>query len=179
MSALISLAVPGRPRTKGSLHGICTRNRSHTIHYSEQVADSAAWRKRVARRLREAQLTEHGTLLVHTGPVEVRLVFFFARSAGPAGETLWPTSIVMGDLDKLTRNVLDALSAPTKREQFEGCSALIKDDSQVVSLTAGKFWVHGDHEPGVQILVLPLEDEDPAEVVKAELMQWGILRGAE
>jgi Holliday junction resolvase RusA-like endonuclease len=182
MPVLIQAKVSGHPRTKGSLNGVCTRNKSHTIHYTEQVEQSSAWRKRVARVLREAQLAEYGRFLQHAGPVEVRLVFHYPRTAASAGgiapshETTWPTVITLGDIDKLARNVLDALSAPTKRDGMEGCSALIKDDSQVVLLSVGKFWAHDLAEPGVDILVMGMESGEPERIVDEEFDFWDTLK---
>lgn len=158
MTILIQARAYGRPRTKGSLRGVCTRNRSHTIHYSEEVEDSPRWRKIMARALREAQLAEYGRLLQHEGPVKVTLNFPFARPDGAIGQLPFPTHITLGDLDKLTRNALDALSTPKKREQFESCSALLADDSQVVRLDVAKWWASEDIRPGVHIIVETVEE---------------------
>lgn len=177
MNVLAHVRVGGRPRTKGSLRVSCLRNARHTVRVDEEVAESKAWRTAVARVLREAQLREHGKLLNYPGPVEVRLVFHFPRdeSAGggfvPSHQTEWPTHITVGDADKLARNVLDALSAPKKREQFWGCSALIADDSQVVLLSVGKFWVNADTEPGAQILVMTADS--PEAELRGEMHVWG------
>jgi len=164
-NVLISLRVGGRPRTKGSMNPICTRDAKHTVYLDEDITDSKPWRKRVARALREAQLAEGGTFWQYAGAVEVRLVFFFPRTEAAAGgpipshATEWPIDIKIGDVDKLARNILDTLSTPKKRSEMEGCSALILDDSQVVLLSVAKFWTDADSEPGVQILVLKVTEE--------------------
>ena len=174
---LLAAKVTGRARTKGSLKPICTRDRKHTVYLSEQVQDSGAWRKLVARRLREAQLAQHGEFLRYAGPVEVRLVFFMPRTAAVAGgpipthDTEWPTAITVGDIDKLTRNVLDAMLTPKDKAEAVKCSALLADDSQVVLLSVGKFWVPEGEEPGVQILVLKTEPEPIARVLLSSLAQ--------
>lgn len=163
---LLSAKIGGRPRTKGSLKPICTRDAKHTVHLKEQVTESPAWRRKVARGLREAQLEQHGRLLKHEGPVEVRLVFFMPREQAvnggpiPTHATEWPTAITVGDIDKLTRNVLDAmLTPPAKcgRGDLPKYGALLADDSQVVLLSVGKFWVAEVDEPGVDILVLKVD----------------------
>ena len=150
----------GRPRTKGSLNAYCLKNARHTVRVEEQVAQSKPWRAKVARACREDQLARHGKLLVYSEPVEVRLVFFFPKVDGVAGATEWPTHKTLGDADKLERNVLDALSAPSPgmgREDLPYVSALIRDDSQVTPLWSAKFWTPEDREPGVQVLVMTAE----------------------
>lgn len=170
----------GRPRTKGSLKVYCTKDRRHTIHLEEEVAESKKWRTVVARASRAAQAETHGGFLKYAGPVEVRLVFFFPRDLStaqgvepgtpvPTHSTEWPTHITLGDADKLARNVLDALSAPTKRAQAPVCSALILDDSQVVQLSVAKFWVPADREPGVQVLVMDVDPPEETLAVEAEV----------
>ena len=163
MPVLMAVRVGGRPRTKGSLKVYCQKDRRHTVHVTEEVEESIRWRKAVARAVREKQLAGGGSILAWPGPVEVRLVFHFPREQSvnggpiPTHQTEWPTAITVGDADKLARNVLDALSMPTKKADVAKCSGLIKDDSQVVILSVAKFWVSGDTEPGVDILVMTIE----------------------
>lgn len=163
---LLAAKIAGRARTKGSLKTYCMKDRRHTIRVEEQVAESGAWRRAVARGLREAQLEQHGRLLKYDGPVEVRLVFFLPREKSvnggpiPTHDTEWPTAITVGDIDKLTRNVLDAMLTPAKRADFPKCSALLADDSQVVLLTVGKFWVPESAQSGVQVLVLKVRAKE-------------------
>lgn len=147
---LLTCTVTGRPRTKGSLDA----------NFQEQVADSKRWRRLVARRLREAQMAQHGRLLVLEEPVEVRLLFTFPRTESvnggvvPSHDTPWPTHITIGDLDKLIRNIGDAMLLPANRGQLPLCSGLLKDDSLIVGIRAWKFWVRDGEEPGVLIRVL-------------------------
>lgn len=157
----------GRPRTKGSLNAYCMKNRQHTIRVEEDITDSKRWRKVVARACRVWQLDRYaGKFLRYAGPVEVRLVFFFPRDESvnggpvPTHDTLWPTHITLGDWDKLGRNVSDALSTPRKRAEAEVCSALILDDSQIVKGSIAKFWSTADREPGVQVLVLSVDEPE-------------------
>jgi len=176
---LVSVRVGGRPRTKGSMLPICTRDAKHTVYLDEDITGSKLWRKRVARALREAQLAEHGKFLQYDGPVEVRLVMFFPQTQAVAGgpipthATEWPTDIKIGDADKLARNILDTLSTPKKRSEMEGCSALILDDSQVVLLSVAKFWTAEGFEPGAQILVLKADNPLLQRTVQMGLAQGG------
>jgi Holliday junction resolvase RusA-like endonuclease len=163
MSTIAHFRAGGRPRTKGSLKVYCTKGRDHKIHLEEEVAESKKWRTVVARASRQHQMDTHGRLIRYPDPVEVRLVFFFPREESVAGgpipthQTEWPVHITLGDADKLARNVLDALSMPKERRHAPVTSGLILDDSQVVLLNVAKFWVPEGREPGVQVLVLPVD----------------------
>jgi Holliday junction resolvase RusA-like endonuclease len=174
---LIHTRAGGRPRTKGSLKVYCRKDRAHTIHLEEEVAESKKWRTVVARAVRQAQMETHGKLLQYTGAVEVRLVFFFPREESvnggpiPTHSTEWPIHITLGDADKLARNVLDALSMPKKRAQAVVCSGLIQDDSQVVSLSVAKFWTDAGREPGVQILVMDVDSPEETLGVEGEIIR--------
>lgn len=176
MTILIQARIGGRPRTKGSLKVYCVRDRKHTIHLEEEVDQSKTWRAAVAREIRQAQIEQHGRLLGYAGPVEVRLVFHFPRTESvtggpvPSHDTQWPVHITLGDADKLARNVLDALSAPTKRSQIPLTSGLIVDDSQVVLLSVAKFWSTADRDPGVDILVMDVDA--PTEMLEVEGAIW-------
>jgi hypothetical protein len=159
--------VPGHPRTKGSLNAWCRRDKAHTVRVEEDIEDSKLWRKTVARVSRRYQMQRYGRLLKHEGPVEVWLAFFFEREMSvvkgvrtdvpiPTHQTGRPTHITLGDGDKLKRNVLDALSAPSeksKRHHLPYLSALYLDDSQVSDWHGGKFWADEISPPGVRILV--------------------------
>lgn len=160
--------VNGRPRTKGSLGVYCLKNRTHTVRVEEEVAESKAWRAQVARVSREYQLATYGRFLMHEGPVEVRLLFLFPRTESvavtaepgdliPSHMRAWPIAVTLGDIDKLTRNVLDALQAPQRRgdnSDAKWTSALIKDDAQVVRTVVTKRWAAGDEKPGAEVVVV-------------------------
>lgn len=162
---LLTCTVTGRPRTKGSLNA----------NFQEQVADSKRWRRLVARRLREAQIEQHGKLLALAEPVEVRLLFTFPRTESvnggvvPSHDTPWPTHITIGDLDKLIRNVGDAMLRPANRGQLPLCSGLLQDDSLIVGLRTWKFWALEDEAPGVRIKVLPVTD---VEAEREAALRW-------
>jgi Holliday junction resolvase RusA-like endonuclease len=181
-NVLIEARAGGRPRTKGSLRVSCLKNRAHTVRVEEEVEDSKRWRSRMALQLRHAQIEKYGKLISWPGPVEVRLVFFFPRDTSVKGgwidshATEWPTAITLGDVDKLTRNALDSMLTPRKRQEMPYCSALLADDSQVVSLSVGKFWTAADNEPGVQILVM--QAGTPEYSLNEERAIWDGLKGA-
>ena len=102
-----------------------------------------------------------GTRIVTLGPISVRLVFRFPRPAShylpvngkrPERELrsdapMQPTGITLGDLDKLCRAALDALTG-----------VCYVDDAQVVSLGAVKAYddFAGPNQPGVDVRVVAL-----------------------
>lgn len=101
------------------------------------------------------------SLAVYDGPliegaVSVEVVFLFARPKSHFGKKgLRPsapehlTSQGAGDIDKLCRSTLDGLSAGAG-------GTLLRDDSQVVSMTASKRYCVGDERPGALLTVIPL-----------------------
>jgi hypothetical protein len=140
--------VTGRPRTKGSMKVITPRGRKPIMVEGHQ--HSAPWRKAV----RDAALAadprlRFATHLPEKLPVVVELMFWFARPETGAGTFLpWPVLNsgvnASGDLDKLVRNVLDALKD----------ARVIADDCLVVQVTASKRWAPDYLEPGVNVTVL-------------------------
>lgn len=119
--------VHGRPRTKGSMKVITPRGRKPIM--VEDHAHSEPWRKRI-----KAAIQAQCPGVIHPGPVMVRANFSFDR-IGPSAQALsWPVVNAgvnaNGDLDKLTRNMLDAMQD----------AGLIVDDCMVVGLTVLKRW---------------------------------------
>ena len=140
----------GRPRTKGSLRATCTRVPGHKVRYEEEVKGSSLWRKQMAKAAQVAHLKlTDGVLFNYASPVEVKATFVFERTMSAAGgpipshDTPYPTDIHLGDVDKLTRNLLDALTD----------SHVIADDSYVVTITCHKRWAREGEEPGVIVQV--------------------------
>lgn len=91
------------------------------------------------------------------GPVHVDLVFRFQRPKAhygtgrnvgvvKASAPPWPVSRRVGDIDKLARSTLDALTE----------SGVITDDSHVVSMTANKDWVCDAADAGAYITIREL-----------------------
>jgi Holliday junction resolvase RusA-like endonuclease len=149
--------VDGRPRTKGSLHGTCRKDARHTVHMSESGEYSKPWKlkmiREIQRHIHEWQSSRFAPVQMWVPcplPVEVRAVYFFEREKGvnglvkPSFDTPYPTNITIADLDKLDRNLLDALTQ----------SKLIADDSQVVRLVTEKRWAPEGSGGSVQVHVL-------------------------
>jgi Holliday junction resolvase RusA-like endonuclease len=144
-----TFGVHGRPRTKGSLSVYCLKNARHTVRVEEETKDSALWRRMVARAAQTCMLDASGGLWNIGDPVGVRLMFVFPQwmsvngATVPSHDTPWPTAITLGDIDKLTRNVLDALTD----------AHMIEDDRLVVQLQVIKRWAGELLPAGVNIQV--------------------------
>lgn len=153
----VTIWVPGRPRTKGSLKPVHVRTGAGTckVGLVESGEFSVAWKKTMIRAIREQAICARWP-----GAVWVSLMFIFDREGDSQGDgsglgPLYPTGRQYGDVDKLERNALDALTQ----------SGLILDDSLVVDgrrakrFTAAKLL--GDEVPGVRIRVVPVGEDAP------------------
>lgn len=149
---------PGRPRTKGSLHAFCTRGKAHKVRITEETKDSSLWRAQMAKAAQVDMLDRHKTLLNWSGPVGLVATFLFAPTAEvsggqltgsviPSHRTPFPTDIHLGDLDKLMRNLGDALQD----------AHVIADDSLIVSEVIKKIWCPLGQAPGVMVELVAME----------------------
>ena len=113
-----TVRVHGTPTPKGSLKCVGQRGR-HQLIEDDKGGGRREWRQRVAAAAR-AVLATSGPL---DGPVGISIHF---RSPRPTSRKVgeWVTSRRHGDVDKLTRNLLDAITD----------AGLWGDDSQVVHL---------------------------------------------
>lgn len=158
---LVDTFVAGRPKTKGSLTFI-------TPGYATDSDGSRHWRALMAGAVRDSYRARwaelmctgpyrgcgHGKHLAcglpqpHAGPVLVRVM---------AHLPVDPLAHGAGDLDKLLRNVLDALDIRSKNPKFRG--GAIIDDNQVTRIEAEK---RGPAErTGVWIAVETLDSTAP------------------
>ena len=153
---LVDTYVPGRPRTKGSLD---------ERHQDSQ--QSKQWRGLVAKwagddfRTRRAAL-KRGDADIEpfrpfTTPILVAMRFDYVDAD--------VTKITIGDLDKLARNVLDALSPPTKHGPG---ASVYADDSQVVLMPTMK--AGSATRQGVKLLVWSI-DEFLAAYLRQKMME--------
>lgn len=139
--------VGGKPRPKGSLNGVCSRNKAHTVIMREQV-DNKPWRRAVAKAAK-AQLPPGW--VPYVGPTSVTISVFFERETGvggkvkPSHSTVYPVAPEFGDEDKHSRLVKDALQD----------AGLIDDDRYVVRCLVTKFFAGEGCPPGAQITVEP------------------------
>jgi Holliday junction resolvase RusA-like endonuclease len=159
-------AVQGKPRPKGSMK--CLGGRSHNM--VEAVESSKPWKLHMIRTIRTTfgiEPVRSGAKVIGftrggspwepaAGPIMVTATFTFeremSRDARRAGESLpshegaYPLADDIGDLDKLCRNLGDAL------EQ----AGLISNDRNITSWAATKRWVLEDAKPGVLVRVFEL-----------------------
>lgn len=138
---ITELWIPGRPVTKGSLtvvNGI-----------PKDTPQSKAWRRIMAGAVRDDLYRREPFKRSHTGPVHVTALWWLPSPVTQRGA---------GDIDKLVRNLLDALSAPGQRtEDTSLCAGAIVDDNQVQGVESWKF--HDPAQPGVLVRVVALSSD--------------------
>lgn len=140
---MITLQVPGTPKPKGSLKCIGRRGKVAHVLIEDAGEQLTTWRERVTYAARQAKTTyPKGT------PVSVYIDFYIPRplshhsTVPPRNKILpryleaQPVTRSSGDLDKLTRTILDAITD----------GGLLDDDSQVVELIVRKYYA--DNPPG-------------------------------
>jgi len=138
---VLNFWVPGPPKTKGSLD-VVNSGRAGGRPVLQDSPASKRWRKLVAyaaERERNSEVIPISAPLSRVmtgwpliGPVAVDLEFVLSGD---------PIAVRSGDLDKLYRNVLDALTD----------AGVYEDDVQVVRLSGSKT---GDGDPGVRVRVV-------------------------
>jgi Holliday junction resolvase RusA-like endonuclease len=138
-SEAFTFAVLGRAAPQGS-KTLVKDARTARAHMREASNNVHPWRTKVRR----AALGPDGNpLRQFHGPVQVHIEFEFRRAKSNQDD--YPTGMNIGDVDKLTRAVLDALTQ----------SRVIEDDRYVVEVSASKHW--GDEDRAV-ISVSPARD---------------------
>lgn len=132
--------VPGLPKTKGSLDHLGGGR------VRENVVGSSAWRVMMVERF-IAATAWHTTRPIIPAGVRVSVWVAFWLPVEPA-------SVGSGDIDKLLRNVFDALSAHTKRcaPSCRKHAGIYADDVQVVDVFMRK-WRATERGPGVDVSV--------------------------
>jgi Holliday junction resolvase RusA-like endonuclease len=156
--------IPGQPKPKGSL----------AIRPNGTATDSKAskdWRAIMTAGI-SMDRAQRGLNVPELGPVAVRASFYVnglknADQAAMASGALAPIHAGVGDIDKLTRNLLDAMHdtrEPSKRPAAETRSPLrnnfvFHDDVQVVRLVIDRVFVVGNQRPGVFVQCWKLTPE--------------------
>jgi hypothetical protein len=137
---LLAFRVDGKARPKGSLTPVPVRGKPGKFWLKESSTDGPLWRRHVKAGAHRALRDNLGG--VHVGwvtgfptvlPVRVLMRFGFERIVGTKveGAEHAPVSQYFGDLDKLIRNVLDALTD----------AGVYADDRQVTRCEAEKRYV--------------------------------------
>lgn len=140
MSTIYEFDVYGQPITQGSKRAFRNPKTGRIMQVESTEAKLRPWRAAMATAAEE---TLAGAALLR-GPVAVTLRFWMLRPKSHKGRT-WPAHKGSGDVDKLARAVLDALT-----------NVMLADDAQVVALGCVKDY--GDR-PGVQVRVQTLPDD--------------------
>ncbi len=133
MAMLVTFFVGGWPKTKGSVEHI-GRGR-----VKQSVQGSGAWARRVEQHAEDAFTARYGTVpggYSYAGPVSVHLTYWL-----PVDDVTQPGC---GDIDKLERNVLDALTK----------AGVYVDDVQVVRCCHEKWPHRPDRNPPVPAGIL-------------------------
>lgn len=142
-ATLADLWIPGVPRTKGSLTVVNSGARGRKAHV-EDTPESVRWRMLMVDMLRKDQGRRGIVNQPYPGAVYV-IATFYQRV-----EDLTRKVAESGDLDKLLRNLFDALSVNKDSRKGAG---VIKDDMQITRLTAVKEIATGGGSPGLRVIV--------------------------
>lgn len=144
---IVRIEVTGRPRTKGSLKPVHVKvgPGKCRVGLTEDGEFSKPWKEHMMRAIIAACVVER-----FPDAVRVDCDFRFERLASEERRgDLWPIQppgpTAQGDLDKLVRNVYDALTQ----------SGLIKDDCLVIGGHALKRFAQPGETAGVRIVVSP------------------------
>lgn len=137
---MLAFRVDGKARPKGSLTPVPVRGKPGKFWLRESSTDGPLWRRHVKAGA-QAALSSLGGYAGEGGvtgfptvlPVRVVMTFGFQRIVGTKveGGEHAPVSTYFGDLDKLIRNVLDALTD----------AGVYMDDRQVTNVQATKCYV--------------------------------------
>lgn len=149
---LATFFVPGKPRPKGSLRPELYRGKGGAlkVRMVEQVEEGPRWRKRAAKAAQVAAFGADATKIPagwpSVLPVEVRVMFVFDRrtASGTSGLDEPTDSSRFGDLDKLQRNLGDALKD----------AHLIADDGQIAHWDATKRFANDGEPEGAYVTVM-------------------------
>lgn len=161
---ITELFIPGRPVTKGSLTKVGDR--------LVDTPQSKAWRRVMAGAIRDDLRRRHlfgpdafDNRQVYAGPVSVVAVWWLPVPVLQHGA---------GDLDKLLRNHLDALSAPGERTTDRSlCAGAIVDDNQVQHVESWKFF--DAERPGVLVWVASIDAFDATRMEDMALARRDVL----
>lgn len=136
--------IPGHARPKGSLDASAARDGAGQLTgrvYVKDSPQSIRWRRTV-----EKHVAALSWPTIESGPVSVSMTFWFMPPVGEHGR--YAIGGEIGDLDKLVRNVLDALED----------AGVYANDRQVAILSGPpiKLYVIGLERPGLALRVWEL-----------------------
>lgn len=141
-----AVTIYGQPATKGSLKCV-GRGGRHQLIEDDKPGTRRVWRARVAHAA--AAILSH-TGRPFSGPVGVGLEFTISRPKSAPKSRIWPVTRSSGDLDKLARLALDAITD----------AGLWADDSQCCQLHCTKRYMGAEGalpEPGLRLTIWEIE----------------------
>lgn len=130
MRLVVNVWIPGNPKTKGSL-----KDRGNGT--LTDTPASYRWKALMRDRLAETML---GPAVGETMAARVDRFWFIDRPPTPIGQEIAPMRGHLGDIDKLDRNLFDAMTE----------AKVWRDDEQVVDGVHKKRWA-GELGPGVLV----------------------------
>ena len=134
------LAVQGLPTPKGSMKCIGQRGPvKHVLVEDDTSGGRARWRETLTAAGRDLAKRMDGPIGTHAA---IGALFILPRPAA-ARNRLLPNRKTTGDLDKLTRQLLDALTD----------AEVLADDSRVVGLLVFKVYETETRRPGAVVYV--------------------------
>lgn len=143
MTTVLRVFVPGSPITQGSKDA-GVNPKTGRVFMRESSPDLKTWRATVAWRARGAWRAAP-----MTGAVQVEVLFILPRTAAlPKRRLPFATPQRSGDVDKLLRAVLDALTE----------AGIYLDDAQVVDAHPRKRYAKPTERPGAWITAQPCAD---------------------
>jgi Holliday junction resolvase RusA-like endonuclease len=180
MSRVLAWAwVPGQPRTKGSLD----------LRRGGGMTDSAAsrrWRSQIVQTVRVARSGSPSAPNVSMAAISVEALCFVPESAaeaidsgsgaGLATEAAIRESPTNGDLDKLARNLLDALAVDLVHNDQRKGADVYRNDCQVTDIRFRKLVALPEYGVGILFRVIEL---DPIQVMVARQLSSSTLWCAE
>lgn len=164
---MLEAFVPGRPRPKGSMdlmpNGYAKQNNEASTPWQREM-------EAVFRRITQNEGGRPGRWTPRVGypyalPVVVFAEFYFPRPAYPQFDV--PAASSTGDVDKLTRNLLDAMEE----------AKVYTNDTRVVDIFVSARYAGERTKPGVQVWVYGLTHQ----IVSARSLRgtWLMLQRAE
>lgn len=143
MTEGLAFFVAGDPISKGSVRCLCKNG--HGVLASGSGESQRKRLRQWSAAVRGAAASVMEDRPAYEGPLGVTLRFTLARPVSHRGRT-WPVGRNTGDLDKLQRAALDALTGP-----------MFADDSQVVAIGASKDY---GPTPGLEVRIVPLPETE-------------------
>lgn len=148
---MISFTVVGTPAQQGSKRIVQPKGAARPRLIEDNDARKKSWRHDVTdaiERWREARPEVAAALPLH-GPVVAELEFHLRRPPSAPKRRVLPE--VSPDIDKLARNVLDAVTV----------AGLWRDDAQVTDLVVRKRYAPDGEATGVRVSICPVPAEVP------------------